>query len=511
MNKTPIFREMVFLITFLFVLISCNNTIKKPNIIYFFADDLGYGEVGVYGQRLIATPHMDALAKEGMLFTQHYAGSPVCGPSRACLLTGKHSGHTSIRGNDADVARGDVWNYKKAALDPHLEGQRAIIPTSPTLGVYLQKAGYVTGLFGKWGLGGPLSNQTPNKQGFDVFYGYNCQRQAHNLRPYHLWENDQKVLTGNTLFASHRGLLPSDDPLDPTSYKKYTEGAYAPALIHEKALGFIRENKQRPFFLYYASPLPHVPLQAPREWIDRYRKIFGEEKPYTKGSYYPTLYPRATYAAMISYLDSQLGQLLETLKEEGIYDHTIIIVSSDNGPTYTGGVDAQFFKSTGKLTGGYGRTKGFVYEGGIRVPMIVTWKDRIARNTQTDHISANYDILPTLCDLLNIKIPSESVDGISFKNKLLGVKGQKKHDFLYWEFPEYGGQQAVRIGKWKGIRQNIHKGNLKIALYDLSKDVEERQNVSALYPDVVQKIKNIMTRSHQRSVIPTFHMKELGD
>lgn len=502
----------LFILPILCLLLSCNKTVQPPNIIYFFADDLGYGEVGAYGQKKIATPNMDALAKEGMLFTQHYSGSPVCGPARNCLLTGKHSGHTSIRGNDADRARGDVWNYKKAALNPHLEGQRAMRPTAPTLGVYLQKAGYKTGIFGKWGLGGPNTEQVPNKQGFDVFYGYNCQRQAHNLRPYHLWHNDKKVLTGNPLFASHQGLKEGADPLDPESYEPFTKGAYAPELIHQQAVKFLKDQpKDQPFFMYYASPLPHVPLQAPKAWVEKYRKQFGAEKPYPKGSYYPTLYPRATYAAMIGYLDFQLGELIQILKEKGIYENTIIIVSSDNGPTYTGGVDTAFFESAAPLTDGYGRTKGFVYEGGIRVPMIVAWKGHIAPNSRTDHISANYDVLPTLCDIVGIKTQEDAIDGISFKNTILDAGTQKQHEFLYWEFPEYKGQQAVRLGKWKGIRQRIHQGNLEIELYDLSKDLQEQHNVAPQHPEIVSKIKSIMESAHERSEIATFHIKALGD
>ena len=503
--------KKIILCSFCLLFFACNKTSKKPNIIYFLADDLGYGESGVYGQKLIETPNIDALAKNGMLFTQHYAGAPVCGPSRACLLTGKHTGHVSIRGNDAVKSRGDVWNYKKVALDPKLEGQRAIRPTAPTLGEYLQKSGYTTGVFGKWGLGGPTSDKTPNKMGFDVFYGYNCQRQAHNLRPYHLWDNDKKVLTGNDIFASHTPLEKDADPFDEATYERYTKGAYAPTLIHEKALGFIKQHKNDPFFMYYASPLPHVPLQAPAEWVEKYRKKFGGETPYQKGSYYPNRYPRATYAAMISYLDFQLGELIQTLKDEGIYENTIIIFTSDNGPTYTGGVDFDFFNSAAPLTDGYGRTKGFVYEGGIRVPMIVAWENKIAKSTQTDFISANYDVLPTICDIVGITHREKSVDGISFKNTLLSKPQEKKHSFLYWEFPEYDGQQAVRMGHWKGIRQHVQKGNLTVQLYNLQNDPQERRDVAKDYPEVVQKIESIMASQHNTPVIKTFKMKALGD
>ncbi|NBR74031.1 MAG: N-acetylgalactosamine-6-sulfatase, partial [Flavobacteriia bacterium] len=277
-----------------------------PNIIYILADDLGYGELGVYGQEKIKTPHIDALAQNGMLFTQHYSGAPVCAPARYMFLTGKHSGHAHIRGNDEWRERGEVWDYIKAFEDPNLEGQRPIPSQTLTLGKQLKKAGYQTAIIGKWGLGAPLTEGVPNRQGFDYFYGYNCQRQAHNLYPGHLWENDTKVLLNNALIAPHVKLDPQADPNDPASYADYTQQDYAPKLMHDKALSFIRTNKDQRFFLYYASPLPHLPLQAPREYVARYQQIFGPETPYIgdKG-YFPNQTPRATYAAMISYLDDQ--------------------------------------------------------------------------------------------------------------------------------------------------------------------------------------------------------------
>ncbi len=504
-------KKISIVILFAVALLSCSTQRDhgQPNIIFFLADDLGYGEVGVYGQTKIRTPHMDALAKNGMKFTQHYSGAPVCAPARYVFLTGKHMGHAFIRGNDPWKERGDVWNYKKASLDSNLEGQRPIPSHTVTLGKELKKEGYKTSIFGKWGLGAPKSEGAPNLQGFDYFYGYNCQRQAHNLYPPHLWENMEKDILKNEIVAPSTPLDKGADPYDENNYKRYTQKEYAPEKIHQKALSFIKKNKDNPFFMYYASPLPHLPLQAPKKYVNKYRKIFGEEKPYTGKAYFPNRYPRATYAAMITYLDDQLGEIIAELKKQGVYENTIIILSSDNGPTYTGGVDFDFFESSKPFSNGYGRTKGFVYEGGIRVPLIASWPNRIKPGTTSHYISAFYDLMPTICDLAGLK-PPKDIDGISFKPELLGEK-QKKHKFLYWEFPSYKGQQAVRMGKWKGIRKNIFKGNMRIELYDLETDIKEKIDIADKYPDIVQEIASIMKQEHEPSNNDRFKFKELGD
>jgi arylsulfatase len=495
------------------MLSNCNLVEKEelpPNIIYILADDLGYGELGVYGQTKIKTPHIDALARSGMKFTQHYSGAPVCAPARYVFLTGKHTGHAFIRGNDEWNERGDVWDYEQACLNPGLEGQRPIPNNTVTLGDQLKKAGYNTSIVGKWGLGAPETDGVPNLQGFDFFYGYNCQRQAHNLYPCHLWENTQKDVLNNELVPPRTKLDSLADPYDEESYVKFNQKEYAPKRIHEKALSFIEENKDNPFFMYYASPLPHLPLQAPKEYVDRYRAIFGEEEPYIgdKG-YFPNRYPRATYAAMISYLDDQVGEIVSLLKEKGIYDNTVIIFSSDNGPTYTGGVDFDYFESSMPFSNGYGRTKGFVYEGGIRIPLIASWPNHIEPGTESNHISAFYDLMPTICDLAGIS-PPDSIDGISFKSTLLNEK-QRPHEFLYWEFPSYNGQQAVRMGKWKGIRKDIFDENLEIELYNLELDLEEQVDVSSEYPKIVEMVKNIMIQEHEPAFNTRFKFKQLGD
>lgn len=505
------FRLFIMLIT----IISCNKstneaTDTKPNIIYFLADDLGYGEVGAYGQEKIKTPNIDALADSGMLFTQHYSGAPVCAPARYMLLTGLHSGHAFIRGNDEWKERGDVWNYELASTNPKFEGQRPIPANTVTIGKKLQETGYKTGLFGKWGLGAPNTEGVPNKQGFDYFFGYNCQRQAHNLYPPHLWENDQKIPLNNALIAPRTKLDAIADAYDESSYAKFNQKDYAPTVIHKKALDFIEQYKDVPFFMYYASPLPHLPLQVPKENTNEYLKILGIEEPYLgdKG-YFPNRYPRASYAAMISYLDQQLGDLVAQLKKLDLYQNTIIIFSSDNGPTYTGGVDFEYFESSKPFQNGYGRTKGFVYEGGIRVPMIASWPNKITAGSQSEHISSFYDVMPTLCDLAKID-PPENIDGRSFAPELLG-NDQDEHEFLYWEFPSYNGQQAVRLGKWKGVRKDIFDGNLSIELYDLENDLSESNNLALQYPEIVKKIEQIMKQEHKPAKNDNFKFKELGD
>ena len=506
-------EKLVISILFVFVLFGCrtsNQKVKQPNIIYILADDLGYGESGVYGQEKIQTPNIDALAKGGMLFTQHYSGSPVCAPSRCVLLTGQHTGHTFIRGNDEWSERGEVWNYIKACSDIKLEGQRPIPDSTVTIAELLKKAGYQTCIIGKWGLGAPETEGVPNLQGFDYFYGYNCQRQAHNLYPPYLWENNNKSLLDNEIIPPRTKLDSLSDPYDETSYAKFRQKEYAPKKMLEKAIAYIRENKDVPFFMYYASPLPHLPLQVPKEYVDKYRKQFGEEEPYLgERGYFPNRYPRATYAGMISYLDDQIGELIEVLKEEMIYDNTIIVFSSDNGPTYSGGVDADFFNSAKPFSNKYGRTKGFLYEGGIRIPFIVSWPDHIKAGAMSDHVSAFYDMVPTICDIVGIQTP-ENTDGISFKHELFNQK-QEQHEFLYWEFPSYNGQQAVRMGKWKGIRKDIFDGNLDIELYDLETDISEKIDVSLQYPEIVITIDSIMKLEHEPSTNEKFKFKQLGD
>ncbi|MCL6274836.1 arylsulfatase [Muricauda sp. 2012CJ35-5] len=490
--------------------ISLFSQSEKPNIIYFLADDLGYGEVGAYGQEIIKTPNIDSLVERGMKFTQHYSGAPVCAPARYILMTGKHAGHAYIRGNDEWRERGEVWDYKKAFSNPNLEGQRPIPENTITIAKKLKEAGYTTGVFGKWGLGAPNTEGVPNKQGFDYFFGYNCQRQAHNLFPSHLWENENKVYLKNELIAPHERLDSSLNPLDEKSYDKFYQPEYAPDVIHEKALTFMEHNKDSSFFLYYASPLPHLPLQIPKKYAKPYLDIIGNEEPYIGDQgYFPNPYPKASYAAMITLLDQHLGELIQKLKDLGIYENTLILFTSDNGPTYTGGVDFEHFESSKPFTNGAGKTKGHVYEGGIRVPFVASWPQKIKEGSTSAHQSVFYDVMPTLCEVAGIEAPNE-IDGISFLPELLGKK-QPEHDYLYWEFPSYKGQQAVRIGDWKGIRKNIFEGNLKIELYNLKTDIEEQNDLAQQHPEIVERIEDIMKREHVPAANERFKFRELGD
>lgn len=484
---------------------------QKPNIVYILTDDLGYGDVGCYGQDKIETPNIDELAEEGILFTQHYSGSPVSAPSRCVLLTGKHTGHSYIRSNDPLGERGDVWDFEKASKDPGLEGQRPIPGETVTIGEVLQEAGYTTGCVGKWGLGPPMSEGAPNKQGFDFYYGYICQRQAHTYYPLHLWKNDEKDTLDNKMVPPHTELPEEADPHDPGSYSRFRLTDYAPDLMIEETMQFLERNKQDPFFMYYATPVPHLPLQAPERWVEHYVEKFGDEEPYTgDNGYFPSRYPRATYAAMISYMDENVGKIVDKLKETGVYENTLIIFTSDNGPTYTGGADTPWFNSGGPFKEENGWSKGFVHEGGIRVPMIATWPGKIEPGTVSNHISAFWDVFPTLCDVADVE-PPQDLDGISFLPALLDQDDQEEHEVMYWEFPSYNGQQAVRFGKWKAIRKDIFDGNMGLELYNLHTDPMEQQDVSDQYPEILEKAKEYMKDEREMPVVEGFRMKQLGD
>lgn len=463
---------------------ACQKTTEtqRPNIIYILADDLGYGELGCYGQKKIKTPNIDRLAAEGMRFTQHYSGSPVCAPSRCMLLTGKHSGHAYIRNNDEMREKGDVWN------DPSIEGQRPLPPGTTTIGTLLQSAGYTTAAIGKWGLGTPEDSGNPNKQGFDLFYGYICQRQAHNYYPTHLWRNSEKDMLNNPYFSPRQRFPEDKDPNDPAAYAPYTGNDYAPDLMIGEALEFIKNNRQNPFFLYFASPIPHLALQVPEDSLQEYQDAFPETPYLGDKGYTPHRTPRAAYAAMISRLDGDVGRIMALLKELGLDDNTLILFSSDNGPTYTGGVDYTFFASAGPLNG----LKGSLYEGGIRVPMLARWPGKIPAGTQSDRISAFWDVLPTLCEITGAAIP-EGIDGISLAPVLLNRgKVPEEHPYLYWEFPGYGGQQALRMGNWKAIRREMNKGNRKLELYNLEADIGEKQDLAEAQAELIAKMEKTM-------------------
>lgn len=488
---------------------SKSNT--KPNIIYILADDMGYGELGCYGQEKIETPNIDALSRTGMKFTEHYAGAPVCAPSRCVLLTGKHSGHAYVRGNDGMPAKGDVWNYLAMAKDSTLEGQRPIPAGTTTIGTKLQEAGYTTAAVGKWGLGGPGSEGVPNRQGFDHFYGYLCQRQAHTYYPLHLYENDKRVYLNNDTVVFNTKLAPNADPRDENSYAPFSLTEYSPDLMFDDITSFVNENQENPFFLYWATPIPHAAIQAPKRWVDYYVRKFGDEKPYLgEKGYFPHRYPRAGYAAMISYLDEQVGLLVKQLKELGVYENTLIVFTSDNGPTYNGGTDSPWFDSAKPYRSDYGNGKGFVREGGLKVPMIASWPGHIQPGTTTNLISSFWDVMPTFCDIAGVPSPKDT-DGLSMLPTLEGKSGQRKHEFLYWEFPSYGGQQAVRMGKWKVIRKDLFKEQPIIEIFNLEEDPLETENLAGQHPDVVERAMLLFQQEHQEPEVRNFKIPFLGD
>jgi arylsulfatase len=459
---------------------------RRPNIILILADDLGYNELGCYGQEIIRAPNIDRLAAEGVRVTRAYSGSPVCAPTRAVIMTGLHTGHSFIRGNK-EVGG---WGPKEP------EGQWPLASSELTIAERLKELGYATGAFGKWGLGGPGSEGHPNNQGFDHFYGYLCQRVAHNYYPTHLWRNhDVDVLHGNRYFPAHQKI--DAPPTDDQGWAAFRRDDYAPAAIADEALTFIRAHKDEPFFLYYASVIPHLALQAPQEWIDRYPRDWDQQPYLGANGYLPCERPRATYAAMISYLDDVVGRLRAELEAQGIADDTIIIFTSDNGTSWVGGVDRAFFNSLGDLRG----RKATLWEGGIRVPLIAWSPKYVMHGGHVDShtLVAHWDLAPTIMALVGSDWPQKT-DGVSFAPALWGNGIMATHTFLYWEFPEGTQQQAVLLeGHWKGIRPNLKQHGLDLELYDLETDPSESTNVAADHPDIVAKIEEIMSHEHEPS------------
>lgn len=436
---------------------------RPPNIVLVVADDLGYADLGSYGQKRIRTPNLDRLASEGIRFTSFYSGSPVCAPSRYVLMTGRHGGHAYIRDNKE--------------VSP--EGQWPIPDSTVTMPELLRERGYATGAFGKWGLGFVGSEGDPNRQGFDLFYGYNCQREAHNFYPTHLWRNERKVM----LDGNNRGL---------------TGRQYSHDLIETEVLRFISDNRDRPFFLFVPFTIPHLALQVPEDSLAEYRGRWEDPAYDGRNGYLTHPHPRAAYAAMVTRMDRSVGRIMDAIRAAGLDRETIILFTSDNGPTYDrlGGSDSEFFQSAGIFRG----LKGSVYEGGIRVPLIARWPGHIAAGQTSDLPSAFYDLLPTLVEIGGGRM-SQNTDGISLLPTLTGRGSQPRHEFLFWDFNGYGGQQAVRYGKWKGVRRDIQKGNRQLELYDLLLDPAEKRNVAAEYPQIVRKIEQIMADNHEPSAL----------
>lgn len=478
---------------------------KRPNIIYILADDLGRAELGSYGQQLIETPNLDALAKGGIRFTNHYSGTAVSAPSRCVLFTGLHTGHAYIRGNDEGAERGNVWDFAAASADSTLEGQRPVPANTIMIPKALKQGGYTTACIGKWGLGFPGSVSTPNKMGFDFFYGYNCQRQSHTYYPLFLYRNEAREYIPNELVVPGTKLDKGADPKDVKSYAKYTQQTYTPDLMYNEILKFVQRSKEEPFALFWTTPVPHVPLQAPERWVQYYVDKFGDEEPYLgQKGYFPCRYPRATYAAMVSYWDEQIGGLIAELKKQGIYENTIIMFTSDNGPTFNGGSDSPWFDSAKPFKSEHRWGKGSLREGGIRTPLLVSWPKKIKKGSSSEVLSAFWDMMPTFCDIASV--PSPQTDGISLLPTLTGQPQKQQHDFLYWEYCEAGGEKAVRMGQWKGYVQSILKGNREIELYNLELDPREQTNVARYHPEIVERIKEIMKKEHTDAELTQFNM-----
>jgi arylsulfatase A-like enzyme len=437
---------------------------QKTNIIFILADDLGYADIGCYGQQKINTPNIDALAKSGMKFTQYYSGSTVCAPARATFMTGLHTGHTPIRGN--------------ITLQP--EGQFPLPESSVTIAMELQKAGYRTAAFGKWSLGFLTTTGAPSKKGFETFFGYNCQSLAHNYYPDHLWNNDERVELPENLKANT---------------------VYSPDLFQQKALAFIDEQKNdKPFFLYLPYTLPHADLTPPHDSIYKYYLQQFNEAPIKQtaknnlNKQAVELYPHAAYAAMVARLDKYVGEIVALINKKGIAENTIIIFTSDNGPHQEKGGDPEFFGSAGIFRG----IKRDLYEGGIREPLIISWKGKIKEASQSAHVAAMWDFFPTFQQLTNLPV-TKNIDGISLLPALMN-KPQSTHDYLYWELHESGGKQAVRWKNWKAVKLNVSAENAgSIELYDLTKDPSEKTNVASQNIAIVKQMEIFMKAAHVKN------------
>ena len=476
---------------------------ERPNIIYIMCDDLGYADVGCYGQQYISTPNLDRMAAEGMRFTQAYAGSPVSAPSRACFMTGQHTGHTKVRGNK-EYRIGSV-TYGKT-IDPVQTGQEPYDPDHIILPEIMKDNGYATGMFGKWAGGYEGSESTPDKRGIDEYYGFMCQFQAHLYYPNFL--NAYSREAGDT--EVRRELLQNniDYAMHGDEYKK--RGDYSADLIHRRAMEWIdKQTPEKPFFAVLTYTLPHAELAQPEDSIFKaYQSAFCKEKTYggdAASRYNPTNVAHQQFAAMVTRLDAYVGEVLDLLRKKGIDKNTLVIFTSDNGPHTEGGGDPDYFNTEKLLRG----TKRSTTEGGIRVPFIAWWPGEVPSGVVNEHQLAFYDIMPTFCDVAGIdnyverytnpKLSVDYFDGISFAPTLLGNEGQQQHEFLYWEFHETN-MMALRMGNWKLVVQN---GNC--SLYDLVTDTHEDNNLASQYPDVVKKMKEILLREHTASPIQQFN------
>jgi arylsulfatase A-like enzyme len=415
---------------------------RKPNIIFILADDLGYGNLGCYGQKHFETPHLDAMAQEGLRFTDCYSGSTVCAPSRCCLMTGFHTGHARVRGNK----------------------RHPLLPEDKTVAEYMKEAGYTTGIIGKWGLAEPGTTGVPNRKGFDFWYGFLNQHYAHNYFPSFLWRNEKRDFFERTTYA-HDAFM-------------------------TETFNFIRQNKDNPFFLYLPYTIPHAFNEGKSQGMTITSDAPYSDKPWPQQD--------KNYAAMVHRLDSDVGEIIALLKKLDLDDDTIVFFTSDNGPHKEGGHDPYLFDDNGPLRG----IKRDLYEGGIRVPMIVRWPGKIKANTTSDEPWAFWDFLPTAVELAGGQAP-DAIDGLSMKNALLGKK-QASHEYLYWEFHEQGYKQAVRMGDWKAVVNNVDP----LELYNLREDIGEQNNLAKEHPDLVAKMKTIMRTARTESPLYPIQRRE---
>jgi len=464
-TKTVVAALLIILFISIFLPAGCDRqtSTRKPNIIYILSDDLGYGDLGCYGQKRIRTPNIDEMAREGIRFTDHYAGSTVCAPSRCSLMTGLHTGHTFVRGN-----------YRVEPM-----GQIPIPDATKTVAEYLKQAGYATALIGKWGLGGPDTEGIPRRQGFDYFYGYLCQRHAHNYYPEFLFRNEERVKLEGNRVANPR---PDGEGI------AVERTQYSHDLFVNESLQWIEKNKDKAFFLYMALTIPHANNRGGDNGMD-----IGMEVP-DLGIYADKDWPFAEKgkAAMITRMDRDVGRVLKLLRDLKIDEKTLVIFTSDNGPHQEGGAQPEFSDSNGPLRG----IKRDLYEGGIRVPMIAWWPGTIKQNQISNHVSAFWDFLPTACELAGIDIPA-GIDGISYVPTLLG-KSQPEHEYLYWEFHEGGFKRALRLGKYKVVQNGI---SAPFEVYDLEKDLGEQDNIADEEAGLIEKVKRILTTVRTESDI----------
>lgn len=435
--------KQFFYLLFLFSLYL--NASEKPNIVYIMCDDMGYGQLGCYGQKMIKTPRIDSMAQEGLLLSDYYSGTAVCAPSRCSLMTGRHVGHTYIRGNKE-----------------YPTGQEPIPDATITVAEKMKKAGYATALIGKWGLGYPGSEGEPNKQGFDFFYGYNDQKHAHNHFPSFILKNEERIELKNS---------------------KGNEVEYTQYMLTAEAKKFIKQNEKNPFFLYLAYVIPHSKLQIPAE-----DPCFLQYK----DKDWPL--PQKKHAGMISRLDADVGSIMDYLKELGLAKNTLVIFTSDNGAHKEGGAKPDFFKDSGPLRG----IKRNMYEGGIRVPFVAWWPGTIEAGRRSAHLAAHWDLMPTACDMAGVTEP-ENIDGISYLPLLKGeLKKQKKHDYLYFEL-HWPTKRGVRVGDWVCLQEKTSSINPEVdktELYNLKDDLGQQNNLASKYPEKLQEMKAILKKAH---------------